>query len=250
MLRTSFHVRWPGILRRERGLVRTRGGVCLSPGAVRHRGEPSLPPVLWLWRTRIAQPIRGREPRFIPRDDRSGSLASGGVPAGRPSISASLRQQTLRERLPKSVATMLWPQPARGNRKAAANQPKGAGVCGRQGACSPARRDYSPNADVWAFRRDWLREKEQIKADLPSGNYRFSLLTRITLEDGEETDLWSARDALVLKAGNHQPRRERAVSTRACSHQRLRNGASMRECGRSASSRGQRRSTGYCAHPM
>jgi hypothetical protein len=26
------------------------------------------------------------------------------------------------------------------------------------------------------------------------------LLTRITLKDGDETDLWSARDALVLKA--------------------------------------------------
>jgi hypothetical protein len=72
------------------------------------------------------------------------------------------------------------------------------------------RRDYSPNADVWASRRNWLREKEQIKADLPSGNYRFSLLTRITLKDGEDTDLWSARDALVLKAlaivlGEHLP---------------------------------------------
>jgi len=32
------------------------------------------------------------------------------------------------------------------------------------------------------------------------GNYRFSLLSRITLKDGEDTDLWSARDALVLKA--------------------------------------------------
>jgi RNA-directed DNA polymerase len=72
------------------------------------------------------------------------------------------------------------------------------------------RRDYSPNADVWAFRRDWLREKEQIKADLLSGNYRFSLLTRITLKDSEDTDLWSARDALVLKGlaivlGKHLP---------------------------------------------
>lgn len=43
-----------------------------------------------------------------------------------------------------------------------------------------------------------------------SENYRFSLLTRITLKDGEDTDLWSARDALVLKAlalalGEHLP---------------------------------------------
>jgi len=72
------------------------------------------------------------------------------------------------------------------------------------------RRDYSANSDAWAFRRDWMCEKERIKADLLSGNYRFSLLTRITLKDGEDTDLWSARDALVLKAlaivlGEHFP---------------------------------------------
>jgi hypothetical protein len=61
------------------------------------------------------------------------------------------------------------------------------------------RRDYSANSDVWSFRRGWLREKAQIKGQLLSGNYRFSLLSRVTLKDGEETDLWSARDALMLK---------------------------------------------------
>jgi hypothetical protein len=38
---------------------------------------------------------------------------------------------------------------------------------------------------VWALRRDWPRQKEQIKNELLSGNYRFSLLTRITLTDYE-----------------------------------------------------------------
>ena len=66
--------------------------------------------------------------------------------------------------------------------------------------CRQRRRDYSANADVWAFRRDWARKKEQIKDELDAGSYRFSLLIRITLKDGEDTDLWSARDALVLKA--------------------------------------------------
>jgi hypothetical protein len=37
-----------------------------------------------------------------------------------------------------------------------------------------------------------------------AGSFRFSLLTRITLKDGEETDLWSARDALVLFAAVHE----------------------------------------------
>jgi hypothetical protein len=48
------------------------------------------------------------------------------------------------------------------------------------------RRDYSPHSDIWAFRRDWARAKEQIKGELLSGTYRFSLLTRITLQDGEQ----------------------------------------------------------------
>ncbi|MBI1875497.1 MAG: hypothetical protein HYS05_16635 [Acidobacteria bacterium] len=62
------------------------------------------------------------------------------------------------------------------------------------------RREYSANSDVWAFRREWAQQKEQIKAELLSAHYRFSLLTHITRKDGEDTDLWSARDALVLKA--------------------------------------------------
>ena len=35
---------------------------------------------------------------------------------------------------------------------------------------------------------------------MAADRFRFGLLTRITLKDGEEIDLWSARDALVLKA--------------------------------------------------
>jgi hypothetical protein len=62
------------------------------------------------------------------------------------------------------------------------------------------RRDYSATSDIWNFRRCWQREKQRIKDELLSGNYRFSLLSRITLKTGDETDLWSARDALVLKA--------------------------------------------------
>jgi hypothetical protein len=59
------------------------------------------------------------------------------------------------------------------------------------------RREYSANADVWAFRRCWSHEKEQIRGELHSGSFRFLLLSRITLKDGENTDLWLARDALV-----------------------------------------------------
>ena len=86
------------------------------------------------------------------------------------------------------------------------------------------RRDYSANADVWSFRRCWPHEKQTIKDELRSGNYRFSLLSRITLKSGEEVDLWSARDALVLKAlalvlGIHLP------LSRRCTHLKGHGGA-------------------------
>ncbi len=61
------------------------------------------------------------------------------------------------------------------------------------------RRNYPADADVWSFRHQWPVEKGRLKAELAAGRYRFGLLTRITLVDGEEVDLWSARDALVLK---------------------------------------------------
>jgi len=57
------------------------------------------------------------------------------------------------------------------------------------------RRDYSPNSDVCAFRRCWPREKERIKGELLSGNYRFSLLSRCMLKDGEDTALVGPRCA-------------------------------------------------------
>ena len=51
------------------------------------------------------------------------------------------------------------------------------------------RRDYPPNEDIWAFRRRWPREKDRLRAELVAGQYRFSLLARITIADGEEVDL-------------------------------------------------------------
>ena len=62
------------------------------------------------------------------------------------------------------------------------------------------RRDYPADADVWSFRRDWAEEKRRIQAELSAGHIRFSLLDQITLANGEDIDLWSARDVLVLKA--------------------------------------------------
>ena len=86
------------------------------------------------------------------------------------------------------------------------------------------RRDYSANADVWSLRRRWDDEKERIKSDLVAGDYRFSLLSRITLANGDEVDLWSARDALVLKALSIVLARHLPVSRR-CTHLKGHGGA-------------------------
>ena len=62
------------------------------------------------------------------------------------------------------------------------------------------RKEYPDHADVWDFRRNWAREKVRLQVDLVPGDYRFDLLTRVDTADGGTIDLWSARDALVLKA--------------------------------------------------
>jgi len=62
------------------------------------------------------------------------------------------------------------------------------------------RQDYPPAADIWSFRQIWQQEKTRLQAELLEGSYRVSLLSRVTLKNQQEIDLWSARDALVLKA--------------------------------------------------
>jgi len=53
---------------------------------------------------------------------------------------------------------------------------------------------------VWDFRRHWATEKAKLQRELSEGTYQIGLLSRTTLPNGEEVDLWSARDALVMKA--------------------------------------------------
>ena len=62
------------------------------------------------------------------------------------------------------------------------------------------RRNYPDHADVWNFCRHGRREIDRLRRELLDGSYRLGLLSRTTLENGEEVDLFSARDALVLKA--------------------------------------------------
>ena len=61
------------------------------------------------------------------------------------------------------------------------------------------RKHYSHNQDVWEVRERWGTIKTRLQADLRGGRYRFSPLTRFQ-RDGEIIEIWSALDALVLKA--------------------------------------------------
>jgi hypothetical protein len=61
------------------------------------------------------------------------------------------------------------------------------------------RKHYPVMADIWRFRHNWTDEKASLRADLVMGSYQIGLLTRVTLRHREEVDLWSARDALVMK---------------------------------------------------
>ena len=86
------------------------------------------------------------------------------------------------------------------------------------------RRDYPDDADVWDFRRHWPAEKARLRSDLSTGDFRFGLLDRITKVDGDEIDLWSARDALVLKGLATVLTRHLPVS-RSCTHVKGHGGA-------------------------
>ena len=54
-------------------------------------------------------------------------------------------------------------------------------------------------ADAWRFRQHWPQDKGRLQADLLAGRYHVGLLSRVTLQNGEEVDLWAARDAVVMQ---------------------------------------------------
>jgi len=62
------------------------------------------------------------------------------------------------------------------------------------------RRNYPPDADIWDLRFHWLTERLRLEAQLRHGCFRFGPLSVIQKSNGETLHLWSARDALVLKA--------------------------------------------------
>ena len=62
------------------------------------------------------------------------------------------------------------------------------------------RRHWHANADVWELRCHWKHIKATIQAELLNGTFRFDPMARVTKANGEVIHIWSARDALVLKA--------------------------------------------------
>lgn len=61
------------------------------------------------------------------------------------------------------------------------------------------RKDYSHNDEVWDIRFKWSEFKPNLQKTLLAGEYNISLQIVIMTPD-RRTELWSAKDALVLKA--------------------------------------------------
>lgn len=62
------------------------------------------------------------------------------------------------------------------------------------------RRNYPDHSDVWHLRHHWSRERVHLLERLHNRRYQLSPLQRVQKTSGEVIHLWSASDALVLKA--------------------------------------------------
>ncbi len=79
------------------------------------------------------------------------------------------------------------------------------------------RRNYPSNADVWHLRFHWTGEKVYLHELLCNRQYQLSPLQKLQKADGEVIHLWSARDALVLKALSNMLAEVLPISP-ACTH--------------------------------
>jgi hypothetical protein len=67
-----------------------------------------------------------------------------------------------------------------------------------------SRRAHPAKSDIWNLRRSWAHDRADVLAALVAGTYRFSPLLRVETAAGEMVDMWSSRDAVVLKLlANH-----------------------------------------------
>ncbi len=61
-------------------------------------------------------------------------------------------------------------------------------------------RQWPANSDVWDLRLRWTAVKQTLQRDLLESRFYFEPMSRITKCNGEIIQVWSSRDALVLKA--------------------------------------------------
>ncbi|MCG8423343.1 MAG: hypothetical protein MJE77_36035 [Proteobacteria bacterium] len=61
------------------------------------------------------------------------------------------------------------------------------------------RKKYHEDADVWHLRFHWADERPRIQRALLDGTYEFSPVRMVVTDEGL-LSLWTAADALVLKA--------------------------------------------------
>ena len=61
------------------------------------------------------------------------------------------------------------------------------------------RKDDSPHDDVWTLRERWADFKPRLQRSLLRGEYRCDVTRRVRTAEGV-IEIWSAADALVLKA--------------------------------------------------
>lgn len=62
-----------------------------------------------------------------------------------------------------------------------------------------SRAKHPPNADIWDFRWSWEKTRDKIIDAFSDGSYRFDVQSRMKIKNGEEIDINTPSDALVLK---------------------------------------------------
>ncbi len=76
---------------------------------------------------------------------------------------------------------------------------------------------HPTRSDIWNLRQSWARERVDLLAALVAGTYQFSPMLRVETAAGEMMDVWSSRDAVVLKLlANHLA--ELLPSSPSCTH--------------------------------
>ncbi len=62
------------------------------------------------------------------------------------------------------------------------------------------RKHHPSNSDIWDLRFHWMRKRQELLLELNAQTFCFSPLRKIRKANGDVIHLWSAKDALVLKA--------------------------------------------------